>query len=180
MDINQERQLLERIRKRDKTATERFYDLYAPMLMSICRRYIPDTDDAKDVLQDSLIKILDRIGSFRQYRPGGLEAWMIRITVNQAISWLRKRKRLSFLPLQGDIDSEDEPEPDYDSIDQKAILEAICSLPDGYRTVLNLYVFEDKSHREIADLLGITEGTSASQLHRARALLWKKLNAKEL
>ena len=81
-----------------------------------------------------------------------------------------------FAPLPEDlIDESSLEEPEYDSLSQDAIYNAIRSLPDGYRTVLNLYVFEDLSHKEIASLLGITEGTSASQLHRAKALLSKKL-----
>jgi len=176
MEAAEEKLLLERIRKKDGAAMRRLFDVYAPMLMGLANRYIPDKDDAQDVLQTSFISIFDKIGRFVYQGPGSLQAWMSRITTNACISWLRKRKRLRFAPLPDDlIDESSLEEPEYDTLSQDVIYDAIRCLPDGYRTVLNLYVFEDLSHKEIAQLLGITEGTSASQLHRARALLSKKL-----
>lgn len=140
------------------------------------KRYLTDESEAKDALQASFISIFDKIGKFEYRGAGSLMAWMQRITANCCISMLRRRKRLTFTPLTEDIVDDSYTEgPDYDTLSQTDIFEAIRSLPDGYRTVLNLYVFEDLSHREIAKQLGITEGTSASQLHRAKAMLWKKL-----
>ena len=176
MEAAEEKQLLERIRKKDSAAMRRLFDGCAPMLMALANRYIPDRDDAQDVLQTSFITVFDKIDRFVYQGPGSLQAWMCRITTNACISWLRKKKRLRFAPLTEDlIDESSLEDPEYETVSQKAIFDAIRSLPDGYRTVLNLYVFEDLSHKEIASLLGITEGTSASQLHRAKALLSKKL-----
>ena len=176
MEAAEEQQLLEKIRKKDGAAMRRLFDGCAPMLMSLANRYIPDKDDAQDVLQTSFISIFDKIDRFVYQGPGSLQAWMSRITTNACISWLRKKKRLTFASLPDDlIDESSLEEPEYDALSQDAIYDAIRSLPDGYRTVLNLYVFEDLSHKEIATLLGITEGTSASQLHRAKAMLSKKL-----
>ncbi|MBO4633762.1 MAG: sigma-70 family RNA polymerase sigma factor [Bacteroidales bacterium] len=177
MEAAEEKQLLERIRKKDGAAMRRLFDNCAPMLMSLANRYIPDKDDAQDVLQTSFISIFDKIDRFQYQGPGSLQAWMRRITANASISWLRRQKRLRFAALPEELSDEalQEEEPACESISQETIFNAIRSLPDGYRTVLNLYVFEDLSHKEIAALLGITEGTSASQLNRARALLWKKL-----
>lgn len=176
MEAAEEIQLLERIRKKDGAAMRRLFEAYAPMLMSLANRYIPDKDDAQDVLQISFISIFDKIDRFVYQGPGSLQAWMGRITTNACISWLRRKKRLRFAPLPEDLmDESSLEEPEYDALSQEVIYDAILSLPDGYRTVLNLYVFEELSHKEIAKLLGITEGTSASQLHRARALLGKKL-----
>lgn len=176
METAEEQQLLEKIRKKDGAAMRRLFDGCAPVLMSLANRYIPDKDDAQDVLQTSFISIFDKIDRFVYQGPGSLQAWMSRITTNACISWLRKKKRLMFAPLPEDlIDESSLEEPEYDAISQDVIYDAIRSLPDGYRTVLNLYVFEDLSHKEIASLLGITEGTSASQLHRAKAMLSKKL-----
>lgn len=172
--------MLERIRKKDGDAIRRLYAEYAPKLMAICHRYVPERADAEDVLQESFIRIIDKIGTYRNRGEGTFEAWMARIAVNVSIDWLRKRKRLDVEPLQENQENiVDEEEPSYDSLSQEEIQAAIRSLPDGYRTVLNLYVFEDKSHREIASLLGISERTSASQLHRARNYLWKLLKAKK-
>lgn len=176
MEAAEEKLLLERIREKDGAAMRRLFDCCAPMLMSLANRYIPDKDDAQDVLQTSFISIFDKIDRFVYQGPGSLQAWMGRITTNACISWLRKKKRLMFAPLPEDlIDESSLEEPEYDALSQGVIYDAIRSLPDGYRTVLNLYVFEDLSHKEIAALLGISDGTSASQLHRARALLSKKL-----
>ena len=176
MDAVEEKLLLEKIRKKDGAAMRRLFDACAPILMSLAHRYIPDKDDAQDVLQSSFISIFDKIDRFVYQGPGSLQAWMSRITTNACISWLRKKKRLQFAPLPEDlVDESSLEEPEYDVLSQDVIYKAILSLPDGYRTVLNLYVFEDLSHKEIAALLGITEGTSASQLHRAKALLSKKL-----
>ena len=176
MEAAEEKQLLESIRRKDSAAMRRLFDLYAPMLMSLASRYIPNKADAQDVLQTSFITIFDKMDRFQYQGPGSLLAWMRRITANASISWLRQRKRLRFAPLPDELPDEASlEEPEYETLTQEAIHTAICSLPDGYRTVLNLYVFEDLSHKEIAELLGITEGTSASQLHRAKAMLWKKL-----
>lgn len=172
----EEIQLLNGIHRGDSAAMRRLFDRCAPVLMGLVNRYIPDKEDAQDVLQTSFITIFDKIDRFEYQGPGSLLAWMRRITTNASISWLRRRKRLSFASLPEDIiDESTREEPEYDALSQEVIHKAIRSLPDGYRTVLNLYVFEDYSHREIAALLGITEGTSASQLHRAKAMLWKKL-----
>ena len=176
MDAAEEKRLLEDIRKGDDAATRRLFDECAPSLMSLTNRYIPDRDDAKDVLQTCFITIYKKVDRFEYQGPGSLMAWMKRIATNAAISWLRRQNRLSFIPLTDDLteDTRDE-EPNYTAWSQETIYAAIQSLPDGYRTVLNLYVFENRSHREIAGILGISEGTSASQLHRAKVKLWKIL-----
>ena len=176
MEAAEEIQLLEGIRKKDGAAMRRLFDVCAPMLMSLANRYIPDKDDAQDVLQTSFISIFDKVNRFVYQGPGSFQAWMNRITTNACISWLRKKKRLRFAPMPEDLmDESSLEEPGHEALSQEVIYNAIRSLPDGYRTVLNLYVFEDLSHKEIAALLGITEGTSASQLHRAKAMLGKIL-----
>ncbi len=140
-------------------------------------RYISDEDDRKDVLQDSFIKIFDSLGRFTYRGEGSLRAWMTRITINEALQRLRREKRYDlFSPIEELQDDVEEPE-DLDSLPPEVLLEMIASLPEGYRTVLNLFVFEDKSHKEIAQLLGIKENSSASQYHRAKALLAQKINA---
>ena len=100
------------------------------------------------------------------------------VTVNEALKLLRKRKRSPFVKLELDVPDDDvgpEEEPDVGDVPRQVIQEFVQDLPEGYRTVLNLYVFEEKSHREISRLLGISESTSASQLHRARQILARKI-----
>ena len=102
---------------------------------------------------------------------------MSRITVNEALQYLRKQKKSSFIDYGDrlpDMTDEDD-DPEVESVPPEVIQKMIQALPEGYRTVLNLYAFEEKSHKEIAELLGITESTSASQLHRARAILARQI-----
>ena len=101
---------------------------------------------------------------------------MRQISVNEALKLIRKRKRSDTVEYKWDLpDKEQEEEPDVGNVPSAVIQKMIHALPEGYRTVLNLYAFEEKSHKEIAELLGITESTSASQLHRARAILARQI-----
>lgn len=175
MDRALERQLVEDVKKGDRTAMKRLYVEYAPRLFPVCRRYVMTREDAEDVLQETFVNIFRNIASFHYEGPERLAGWMRRIAVNKSITWLRKHKRLTAVALDENVQGYSQ-EPDYGNIPPKEILGAVASLPDGYRTVLNLYVFEGMSHREISHIMGISEGASAVQLHRARTLLWEKLN----
>lgn len=171
-----ERLLVEKIRKGDRNAMSMLYRKYIGSLSSVCHRYLAVDDDAKDVLQDSFLKILMQMDKFSYNGDGSLRAWMTRIVVNRSLNFLRDRSRLNMM-LKGNLSSQevaaDEPDVELISPDELHLL--IRQLPDGYRTVLNLYVFENYSHREIAQLLGIKESSSSSQLHHAKALLAKKI-----
>ena len=145
------------------------YGQYVGYLTAVCARYIPDDDEVKDILQEAFIKIFQSMGRFTWRGEGSLKAWMTRIVVNDSLKALRRKKPL---PLSETLtETADEEEPAFDAVPLAVMQEMIRRLPDGYRTVFNLYVFEDKSHREIASLLGIKENSSASQLHHAKALL---------
>ena len=154
------------------------YQLYIGELSSVCYRYIPNSDDAKDVLQNSFIKIFTAIPSLEYRGEEAFKGWLFRIVANEALSFLRERKKLLFVEQddaklqQADI-SDDIPDTEQISADQ--LHQLISKLPDGYRTVLNLYVFENYSHRQIAELLGIKEGTSASQLYYAKQWLARRI-----
>lgn len=145
------------------------YDRYVGYLTAVCARYIPDDDDMKDILQEAFVKIFRTMGSFTWRGEGSLKAWMSKIVVNDSLKALRRKKPL---PLSETLPEPiDEEEPAFADVPLDVIQGMIRQLPDGYRTVFNLYVFEDKSHREIASLLGIKENSSASQLHHAKAML---------
>ena len=143
------------------------YGRYVGYLTAVCSRYIDDDDEVKDVLQDVFIKIFQSMDRFSYRGEGSLKAWMTRIVVNDALKSLRRKKPLPLSPVLSDI-TEDE-EPDFDRVPLDILQGMIRKLPEGYRTVFNLFVFEDKSHKEIASLLGIKENSSASQLHHAKA-----------
>jgi RNA polymerase sigma-70 factor (ECF subfamily) len=149
-----------------------FYSQYAPYLKGVCSRYVSDREDAKDVFQSALVRIITHITEFRYHGQGSLQAWAARIVVNEAISYLRDTKRHEMTSWDDDtMEVPEEDDPPIRDIPPEVIHQMVKQLPTGYRTVFNLYVIEDKSHEEIASLLGISPGTSSSQLHRARHLL---------
>ncbi|MBQ0034243.1 MAG: sigma-70 family RNA polymerase sigma factor [Bacteroidales bacterium] len=166
-----EKELLRLINEGDEQARYLLYAQYSRYLSAVCSRYIADDEDLKDVLQESFLKIFRSIGDFGYRGEGSLKAWMSRIVLNESLVWLKQRRHLSFAELDDEAMNLPDAPPDTEGIPAEAIHRMIRALPDGYRTVFNLYVIEEKSHREIAALLGIKESTSASQLHRAKALL---------
>lgn len=177
---DKERGLVEQARKGDRGAMKRIYDCYSRYLAATCSRYLPGESDLRDVLQDSFVKIFSSLDKFEFRGEGSLKAWMRQVSVNEALKLIRRRKRNDTVEYKWDLpdtqEEEDDPEPDVAEVPPSVIQKMIQALPEGYRTVLNLYAFEEKSHKEIAGLLGISESTSASQLHRARALLARQIN----
>ena len=169
-----EQELLNLFRSRKADAMRIFYDRYAGFLTAVCTRYITDADSVKDVLQESLISIFGAIDKFSYRGEGSLKAWASRIVVNTALKSLRQHGKLSFVDDLPDV-CEDEETPQLQRLPAKVLHGFIRELPDGYRTVFNLFVFEKKSHKEIASLLGIKENSSASQYFRARAQLEKQI-----
>ena len=148
------------------------YDRYAGFLTAVCSRYIENKEDVKDLMQDSFIRIFSSIGSFEYRGEGSLKAWMSRIVINNTLKYIRDNIQKGMISIDEDIpDVPDEEIPEISEIPPSLIQEMIRRLPEGYRTVFNLFVFEGKSHKEKAMLLGIKENSSASQLHRAKALL---------
>ena len=176
-------QLVERIRQKDqrmKTESQRamsqLYQIYVEELSSVCYRYVPSEDDAKDVLQNSFVKIFSSIPAVEYRDEPSFRGWMVKVVVNEALHFLRERRRLLFVDLQ-ETDAQqladEEPNPEHITADE--LHQLISELADGYRTVVNLYVFEGYSHRQIAALLGISESTSASQLYFAKRLLARRI-----
>lgn len=154
------------------------YEKYSYRLYGICLRYSKDEDEAKDVLQDGFIKVFIQLKTF-DINKGSFEGWLKRIFVNQAIDCYRKKKAvINSVPAE-DISDEvpDDDREEYDlDFSKEELLEMIQQLPDGYRTVFNLFVIENMGHKEIATLLGISENTSKTQFFKARKLLREKIN----
>lgn len=172
--ISQEERLLRMFGKGDPRAMQELCAQYAPYLSGVASRYVPGDDDLHDVLQESLIKIFTSIGSFEYRGKGSLKAWMARITVNEALHFLRKQQNSIFVDQPVDNlnvpDDDDEP-PDPSALTDEQLRRLIGQLPPGYRAVLNLYAIEGKSHKQIARMLGIKPDTSASQYHKAKVML---------
>lgn len=172
----EEEKLLQKVHKGDKAAQELLYRQHVRYLAALCSRYVANDDDAKDVLQESFIKIFSYINTFEYRGEGSLRAWMARITLNEALAFIRKNCNAALVDIADYDDKVADDEIETEGIPTDVIYRFIRELPDGYRAVFNLYVIEDKSHKEIAELLGIKVNTSASQLHKAKAILAKKIN----
>ena len=173
---SKEQELVKLLKKRDSKAMKEMYCLYAEYLSAVCSRYINIQEDQRDILQDSFIKIFTSVDQFEFRGEGSLLAWAKRIVVNESLKFLKRNEKLRNIEKEEDIpDIAEEEDPDTEEVPAEIIQEMIQQLPVGYRTVFNLYVFEEKSHKEIANLLHIKEDTSASQLHRAKNLLAKQI-----
>ena len=167
-----EQRLVKRLRNGENGAMQEFYTLYANHLTAVCSRYIVDRDDLKDVFQEALIHIFSHIPDFEYRGPGSLKAWASRIVVNEALDFLKAKKHNQLMLTEADVAEEPDDETlTLSDIPPDVIQRMVRKLPIGYRTVFNLYVFENKSHSEIGRLLGIKESTSSSQYNRAKALL---------
>lgn len=165
-----ERQLLEAIRSGERAALRRLYDRYSGYAMAVALRYVPERDEVRDVMQDSFVKILTSVGQFSYQGEGSLKSWVGRIVSNRSIDYLREHQR--FMLVDNVPEEPDMPdEPDVGGVPPDALMAMIGQLPDNYRTVLNLFVFEQRSHREIAKLLGVKESTSSSLFFRAKKML---------
>lgn len=171
-----EEELSDLCRQGDNRARRELYERYSGALMAVCLRYVADRETAEDVLHDGFIRIFQSMNRFTYIGEGSLKAWLSRVMANEALGYLRKHNAR----MQQEVDTDEIPDmpdedEDVDDIPQSVLMDLIRQLPDGYRTVFNLYVFEEKSHKEIAALLGITEHTSSSQFYRAKCLLMKKI-----
>lgn len=152
---------------------ELLYKQTASKMMAVCMRYAKDRMEAEDVLQMAYVKIFQKVKEYRG--EGSFEGWIRRIMVNTAIESYRKNLRM--LNVVSIEDAYEQPSQafDYSSLGMQDLMKVIQKLADGYRMVFNMYIIEGYSHKEIAEALGISEGTSKSQLSRARAILQQEI-----
>lgn len=171
-----DRDLVARCREGDRMAEDELYRRYAAKIYTLCRRYLRDDEDAKDLMHDALIKALEKIDSFNYSGDGSLYAWIRRITINMAVNHI-KRYRWKIVALEDDmLDTRDLIEDErVTSIPHEVLLGWISSLPDVRRAVFNLYCIDGYTHREIASMLGISEKGSAGILAQARKQLKEKI-----
>ena len=167
----------------NRRAQEELFKMFYGKMFGVCIRYMSDRDTAQEVLQQSFIKVFEKIGVFDF--KGSLEGWIRRIVTNTAIDAIRKSKRNPFLSDDDQFfkdevinDFEKQEEMNILSLRADAAMKAIQELSPGYRAVFNLYVIEDYSHKEIAEKLGISEGTSKSNLAKAKMNVQKILRRK--
>jgi RNA polymerase sigma-70 factor (ECF subfamily) len=166
------KQLVEQCQRGNAFAQKRLFDQYANRLFRVSLRYVRNEPEAEEVLMNGFLKAFRGIADFAYRDDNGLEAWLRRIVVNEALQYLRANRHLPLFLAE----EQAEEQPDLvplpgDGLDAERIYALIRELPPGYRTVFNLYAIEGYTHREIAEQLRISENTSKSQLSKARALL---------
>ncbi len=182
-NIDKIKQIVEGCLQKDRRSQEAFFKMYYGKMMAVCLRYISDRDSAQEVLQDGFIKIFDKLEHF-DFR-GSIDGWLRRIISNTAIDAIRKAKKNPFL-TDNDNDfkqlAENELEKKeneiYIELKAQVAMDEIEKLSPAYRAVFNLYVFEEYTHKEISEILGISEGTSKSNLSKAKMNLQNRLSVK--
>jgi RNA polymerase sigma-70 factor (ECF subfamily) len=172
-----EKDLIEDCIKENRTAQRALYDRYCRKMMVVCQRYAKSTQEAEDILQEGFIKVFANIKSFRG--DARLDTWMTRIMINTALN--AQRQKLYLIPMVdvNSIDLKEEEQVSLAGFHINELIKIVQSLPDGCRMVFNLFAIEGYSHKEIGDMLSISEGTSKSQYNRAKNLLKVKLSQQE-
>ena len=155
----------------DRQMQELLYHRFSPKMYAVCLRYSGNSEDARDLLQEGFIKIFKNLIKYRG--DGSFEGWIRRIFVNTSIEHFRKKVYLQNVSETQENTVEDKEWTVLDNLAEKDIINMIHELSPGYKTVFNMHVIEGYSHKEIADMLGINEGTSKSQLARAKMVLKK-------
>lgn len=168
-----ESKLIKKSVRGDRKSQQELFDQFSPKMLSVCRMYIHDLQFAEDIMIKGFFKVFNKLDTF-QFN-GSFEGWMRRIMVNESINFLRAKKELEFSDqMESDYNLvSDYQEGDYES---KYIQDIIDDLPPGYKVVFVMYMIEGYRHKEIGEILGISEGTSKSQLAKARKVLQEKLN----
>lgn len=169
-----EEQIREGCMKNERRYQQILYNMFSAKMFGVCLRYANEYNSAQDLLQEGFIKVFKNIDKFRG--EGSFEGWVRRIFVNTAIEHYRKQVNMYALHDSEMKYYEFYEETALDVLKHADVLKMIQKLSDGYRTVFNLYVIEGYSHKEISDMMGISEGTSKSQLARARYLLQKMIS----
>tara|TARA_Y100001933_G_scaffold265051_1_gene334730 strand:- start:25302 stop:25877 length:576 start_codon:yes stop_codon:yes gene_type:complete len=168
-----EKQLIKKAIKRDRQAQKLLYDRFSPKMLGVCRQYIKDLHFAEDVMINGFVKVFKHLSSFQG--KGSFEGWIRAIMVRESISYLRKRQFVVYdddiLETGGDMVSVHEG-----LLDVEYVQHLIDELPEGYKTVFLLHAIEGYGHKEISEMLEISEGTSKSQLFKARKLLQENLS----
>ena len=163
--------------KGNNEGRKELYECFARQMMGICFRYTADEEISHDLLHDGFIKVFESIASFQYRGEGSLKAWMSKIFVNTALEYLRKKKNQKEYVNIDEINEAlvFEESEESDKIPKQVLMGFVSELPDGYRTVFNLYVIEEFSHKEVSEKLGISESSSRSQLARAKSALNQKV-----
>lgn len=164
--------IIDKCKQGDRQAAEKIYQIFSAKMFALCLRFSKDRADAEDTLQDGFIKIFTSIGQYAG--KGSFEGWMKRIMINTAMEKFRKNSPLQIVEELPEIEDNEDIDEEV-SIPEEVLADFVNQLPERYKMVFNLYVIEEMSHKDIAALLGINEGTSKSNLARAREILKRKV-----
>ncbi len=173
---NSEEKLIRACCKRKISAQKALYERYAEYMLAVCLRYVPEQQQAEDLMIQAFAKMFEKIEQFKF--EGSFEGWLRRIVINECLMHLRKRQ--FFMDSLENAEREILSSGENTHLETQDLLQMVGQLPAGYRMVFNLYAIEGYSHKEIAEQLNISEGTSKSQLSKARQLLQKQLKNQEL
>ena len=164
--------IIDKCKQGDRQAAEKIYQIFSAKMFALCLRFSKDRADAEDTLQDGFIKI--RKNEMIYTGKGSFEGWMKRIMINTAMEKFRKNSPLQIVEELPEIEDNEDIDEEV-SIPEQVLADFVNQLPERYKMVFNLYVIEEMSHKDIAALLGINEGTSKSNLARAREILKRKV-----
>lgn len=162
-------QILAQCIEKQPKAQKQLFDLLAPKMYSVCLRYAYDSDEAKDILQESFIKVFNNLERFEH--KGSFEGWVKRIFINTSIEFYRKNQKENIVDSIDDVKEKSIDTQTISALKAADLMRLVNRLPKGYRTVFNLFAIEGYKHEEIAEMLNISENTSKSQLHKARLFL---------
>ncbi|GGB82361.1 DNA-directed RNA polymerase sigma-70 factor [Flavobacterium suaedae] len=168
----EEQNIIRQAAENNRHAQQKIYSKHSPKMLGVCRQYIKDIQQAEDIMITAFMKVFTNLKKFEH--KGSFEGWIRRIMVNECISYLRVQKKVGFLEDEFYVEDTFNNIESHFSVDDIQTL--IDGLPDGYKMVFNLYAIEGFKHQEIAKMLGISEGTSKSQLSHARRMLQKQIN----
>ena len=166
--------------KQERLAQKNIYDIFSAKMMAIVKSYVQNENDAEDILIKAFLKCFTKINDCKDYNS--FEFWLRKIMVNDAISFIRKNKNILYLEIEfseNDFQIEEEFNHWEENNDELDLEKIFSEMPLGYKLVFNLSVFEDKKHKEIAEILNISEGTSKSQLSKSKRWLVEFFNKKE-
>lgn len=169
--------MIKALQKGDFKAQKHLYEQQAAKMMGVCLRYLKNELDAEEAMINGFMKVYTNIGQFEN--KGSFEGWVRRIMVNESLGMLRKKEPMHLALDKGHLEVATQATAETD-LSLEELLQLVHELPAGYRAVFNLYAIEGFSHKEIGDLLQITEGTSKSQLSKARAMLQRRLTNQEV
>jgi RNA polymerase sigma factor (sigma-70 family) len=172
-------QLIKEAKQGSAAAQKYLFDQLAEKMLMICRRYVKNQEDAEELMLDGFYKFFKNLSSFNFQGDAALYAWLKRIMINECLMFLRK-KNVFTIVTEAEVEDILLQEEALNNLSADEIFKMIVQLPVGYRTVFNLYVIEGMTHKEVAALLNISEGTSKSQLSKAKVLLQKGLLQKDM